>query len=168
MYVLCQISNLSMVFPILAAYNNGWKSFAAAIFFCMVCSIAYHTDERNPILFYIDLTGVICLVSVCMYILLFHHMTYVNLASCVYCNIGLWFFLQCPDPDDVFETEQQHKQYEYLHSAWHCFVMFAIFGVSYSLINNDNGMSTISAKVITEEHKRKISIVFDHIKKNYI
>lgn len=158
MYWLCQLSNVSMIFPIMAAFQHQYNGVAMAITLCMVCSIIYHTDERNHALFFVDLVGVLALTTTCIYILLYgqRHLTYLNLISSIYAGIGLYFFTHCPDPESLELTDSEHREYEYYHSAWHCFVMFSIFGVSYSYINHDNEFSALSNVPLIEFNVKKV------------
>lgn len=160
---ICQFSNLVMLAPIVAAVQYKLYFVAASILFCTIASFVYHTDETNPNLFLFDLMGIICMVSVTAYMLLFARksFTYVNLMTCVYMGIGMYFFLSCPDPWLGFQTDQEAALYQYNHSAWHVFVGYSIFGVTYSFLNSAEDYSQLASSMFAAEKELRniLSIV---------
>ncbi len=147
---ICQFSNLVMLAPIVAALQYKLYMVAASIAFCTIASVIYHTDETNPKLFLFDLMGIICMVSVTSYMLLFARksFTYVNLMTCMYMAVGLYFFLTSPDPWVGFENDEQAAIYHYQHAAWHVFVGYSIFGCTYSFLNSAEDYSVLSDSAI--------------------
>ena len=157
MYWICQLSNLALLAPIVAAFQYKLYMVCITIALCALASVFYHLDETNEKLFLFDLFGIICMVSLCSYMFIYARksFTYVNLMTIMYMGVGLYFFLIAPDPTLGFSTREEHMLYHYYHSTWHVFVGYSIFGVLYSFLNSSEDYSLLSNSVIAYERNMR-------------